>query len=122
MKRYKNMKLNLKSKLKLIYEEKGKQAMFRAKCRWVENGQRLTNYFFNLEKRNYNKKTISELRLQDESTANNENVILDQIETFYKNLYTSERNFPDEACDLFVCNLEIPTRRDEERETILEVH
>ena len=56
--------------------------MFRAKCRWVENGQRLTNYFFNLEKRNYNKKTISELRLQDESTANNENVILDQIENF----------------------------------------
>ena len=29
---------NLKSELKLIYEEKGKQAMFRAKCRWVENG------------------------------------------------------------------------------------
>ena len=27
---------NLKSELKLIYEEKGKQAMFRAKCRWVE--------------------------------------------------------------------------------------
>ena len=25
---------NLKSELKLIYEEKGKQAMFRAKCRW----------------------------------------------------------------------------------------
>ena len=73
---------NLKSELKLIYEEKGKQVMFRAKCRWVENGERPTKYFFNLEKRNYNKKTISELRLQDESTTNNENVILDQIETF----------------------------------------
>ena len=66
---------NLKSELKLIYEEKGKQAMFRAKCRWIENGERPTKYFFNLEKRNYNRKTISELRLQDESTTNNENVI-----------------------------------------------
>ena len=109
---------NLKSELKLIYEEKGKQAMFRAKCRWVENGERPTKYFFNPEKRNYNRKTISELRLQDESTTNNENVILDQIETFYKNLYTSEGNFSDEACDLFARNLEIPTLRDEERDNL----
>ena len=109
---------NLKSELNLIYEVKGKQAMFRAKCRWVENGERPTKYFFNLEKRNYNKKTISELRLQDESTTNNENVILDQIETFYKNLYTSEGNFSDEACDLFTRNLEIPTLRDEERDNL----
>ena len=75
---------NLKSELKLIYEEKGKQAMFRAKCRWVENGEKPTKYFFNLEERNYNKKTISELRLQDESTTNNGNVILDQIESFLR--------------------------------------
>lgn len=33
-------------------------------------------YFVNLEKRKYNKKTISELRLQDKSTTNNANVIL----------------------------------------------
>ena len=62
---YENLKLELKS----IYEEKGKQAMFRAKCRWVENGERPTKFFFNQEKRNYNKKTIRELRLQDESTT-----------------------------------------------------
>jgi len=38
--------------------------MLRAKCGWVENGERLTKYFFNLEKRNYNnKKTVTELRL-----------------------------------------------------------
>ena len=50
----------------------------------VVGRKRPTKYFFNLEKRNYNKKTISELRLQDESTTNNENVILDQIEIFIK--------------------------------------
>ena len=48
--------------------------------------------------------------------------VLDQIETLYKNLYTSEGNFSDEACDLFVRNLEIPTLRDKESETILKVH
>ena len=40
----------LKTELKSIYEEKGKQTMFRAKCRWIENGERPTKFFFNLEK------------------------------------------------------------------------
>ena len=43
---------SLKSELQSRYEDKGKHAMFRAKCRWVENGERPTKYFFNLEKRN----------------------------------------------------------------------
>jgi len=48
----------LKTEFSSIYEEKGKQAMFRAKCRWIENGERPTKYFFNLEKSNYNKKNF----------------------------------------------------------------
>ena len=74
----------LKTELQSIYEEKGKQAIFRAKCRWVENGERPTKYFFNLEKRNYKKKTISELRLQDDSTTNNENVIQTKLKLTLK--------------------------------------
>ena len=34
----------LKTELQSIYEEKGKQAIFRAKCRWVEHGERPTKY------------------------------------------------------------------------------
>jgi len=51
----------LKTELQSTYEEKGKQVIFRAKSRWMENGERLTKYFLNLEKRNYKEKTISEL-------------------------------------------------------------
>ena len=40
----------LKTELKSVYEEKGKQAMFRAKCRWIENGERPTKYFLILKK------------------------------------------------------------------------
>ena len=76
---------NLKTELRSIYEDKGKQAMFRAKCRWVENGERPTKYFFNLEKRNYNK-TIGELRLQDDSITNDEKLILNHIEAYYKDI------------------------------------
>ena len=67
--------------------------MFRAKCRWIENGERPTKYFFNLEKSNYNKKTISELRLQEDSITRNETVIPEQTENYYSNLYTSDLTF-----------------------------
>jgi len=48
----------LKIELQTIYSKKGEAAMFRSKCRWVEKSECPTKYFFNLEKRNYNKKTI----------------------------------------------------------------
>ena len=91
--------------------------MFRAKCRWVENGERPTKYFFN-RKRNYKKKTISEVRLQDDSTTNDGNVILEQIESYYKNLCTSDCTFSNEECDSFMLNLKIPKPSDEDRESL----
>ena len=109
---------NLKTELRSIYEDRGKQAMFRARCRWIENGERPTKYFFNLEKRNYNKKTIGELRLQDGSTTNNEKLILNHIEAFYKDLLTSHIPFNDDTYDSFVQNLEIPKLSDDERDSL----
>ena len=50
--------------------------VFRSKCRWIEKGERPTKYFFNLEKRNCNKKTISELELDDGELVTAEKLIL----------------------------------------------
>ena len=47
---------NLKKELEVLNEHKGRAAMFRSKCRWIEQGERLTKYFLNIEKRKYNKK------------------------------------------------------------------
>ena len=41
---------SLKIEMQAIYEEKGRAAIFRSKCRWVEKGERPTKHFFNLEK------------------------------------------------------------------------
>ena len=90
---------NLKTELRSIYEDKGKQARFRVKRRWVEIGERPTKYFFYLEKRNYNKKTIGELRLQDDSITNDEKLILNHIEAYYKHLLTSQNTFSDDQYD-----------------------
>lgn len=63
----------LKAEVNTIYEQKGKAAMLRSKCRWIEKGERPTKYFFNLEKQNYRRKTITELRLEDEKILFEEN-------------------------------------------------
>ena len=77
---------DLKTELQSIYEEKGRAAIFRSKCRWVEKGERPTKYFFNLEKTNYNRKTITELRIEGETTTNNDSQILEAIEKNYNEL------------------------------------
>ena len=46
----------LKSELNEICSMKGKEAMFRSRVKLVEQGEKPTKYFFNLEKRNYEKK------------------------------------------------------------------
>ena len=43
---------NLENELTEIYSIKGNEAMFISRTRWIENGEKPTNYFFNLEKRN----------------------------------------------------------------------
>ena len=40
---------NLKTELQLIYGKKGMAAIFRSKCRWIEMGERPTNYFLRKE-------------------------------------------------------------------------
>ena len=49
---------NLKKELTEIYSMKGKEAMFRSRIRWIEDGEKPTKYFFNLEKQNCEKKII----------------------------------------------------------------
>ena len=56
----------LKKELHGIYEANGKGAIFRSNATWIEKGERPTKYFFNLEKRNYEKKIISQLYNDEE--------------------------------------------------------
>ena len=93
--------------------------MFRSKCRWIEKGEKPTKYFFNLEKRNYNRKTINELRKQNGVEIREEKEILKGIQEFYEDLYSSEISGTlQEQFDLFTRNLIFPKLSDEDREEI----
>ena len=109
---------DLKTELQTIYIKKGNAAIFRSKCRWVEKGERPTKYFFNLERRNYNKKTISELRMEDETIIKNETQVLDAIENYFNDLYTSVSSATQAEYDSFIQELSLPKLSDEERQEL----
>ena len=106
----------LKAELQSIYEKKGRSAIFRSKCRWVKEGERPTKYFFNLQKKNYNKKTITKLHGEDGTTINNEKQILDSIEKYYSQLYKTVNNLEQKDFDSFMETLGISKLKTEDRE------
>ena len=63
-------------------------------------------------------KTYSELRLQDDSITRNQTVILEQIESYYSNLYASDLTFSETAYDTFTDNVESPKLSEDVKETL----
>ena len=80
----------LKNEFNRLYKIKRKGAIFCSKARWVEYGEKPTKYFFNMEKKSYNKIVISELKRSDGKTVVNEQEIMTAIQTFYEDLYSSD--------------------------------
>ena len=109
----------LKQELSLIYENRGKGAIIRSKARWTEQGEQPTKYFFNLEKRNYNRKVIREIQRTDGEILHEEKDILSYIENFCRDLYTSNRvENTSDPFEAFVENLEIPKLQDKQRDEL----
>ena len=102
---------NLKEEIDLIYQKKGKGSII---CSKIERGEKLTAFFFNLEKRNQNHKSIKKLEGAEGTTLTNEDKILSKIETFYKQLYNSALGEND-SFDLFVQSLKTPKLQDQQR-------
>ena len=53
---------NTRLRLQKIMQYKTKGAILRSKVRWHESSERNTRYFYNLEKQNYEKKTMTKLK------------------------------------------------------------
>ena len=64
--------------------------MFTSTVKWVEQGEKPTKYFFNLEKRNYEKKIITQLKISDGEIISDIKQINKEIEEYYKSFLTSK--------------------------------
>ena len=58
-------------RLERLLKHKTRGAILRSKSRRYEQGERNTRYFFNLEKQNYCKKTVTKLKRNDNTYTNN---------------------------------------------------
>ena len=92
-------------KIKAEWEElekcKADGAIFRSKVKWIEEGERNTKYFINLEKQNYNIKYIKALIDSNGTLITDASSIINEQRKFYKNLYTTKQGSSiDEELDL----------------------
>ena len=81
----------------------------------MEKGERPIKYFFNLEKRKYNRKTITELQTDDNEIVKEEDKILETVEKFYEDLYRSKITVSQVVFDEFIEDIEIPKLDNEEK-------
>lgn len=75
---------------------------------WVEKGERPTKYFFNLEKRNYSRRVIYELELEEDEIITSEKQILLEIENYFTNIFPSKTEVSEEKFDVYVEHLKLP--------------
>ena len=75
--------------------------LIRSRAQWIEEGEKCTEYFMQLENRNYKTKCITTLSKNDHKITEQTD-ILEECRTFYKQLYSEtivENNF--ENCKFF---------------------
>jgi exonuclease III len=76
-----------KNELETLHKEKLASSMFRSKCEWVEEGERNSKYFLNLEKYNFVNKQITSLEV-NRKTVDKGPDILKEIKNYYEKLYS----------------------------------
>ena len=84
----------LKGKLNTYLAENAKAAQIRSRAKYIEEGERSTSYFLNLEKTRQMNNSIFKLK-QEDQTITDIDEILHTTTNFYKSLYTSSN--PDKT-------------------------
>lgn len=79
----------IKRQLDNELDKQAKGAAIRARVRWIEEGEKSTKYFFNLEKRKSRQKTITRIYNSQGNIVTDNRSILQEEQKFYKKIYTS---------------------------------
>ena len=80
---------NLQTELNELFKERTEAADIRSRAKWIEQGEKNTVFFLNLEKQHQNNNCITKLQDENGHRAQDDKSILSQIESSYTKLYTS---------------------------------
>ena len=111
-----NRKIMIRTELEIAEMEKTKSAQIRSKLKWIDEGDKNTKFFLNLEKSRANAKIIPELELEDGTKITDQMDILKAQKDYYENLYRKNDNARDgiEQLDGFLGNSDFPTLSQEQ--------
>ena len=84
-----------KLELEELISFRTKGARLRCQANWLEGGQKCSKDFFNLEKHNYNHKTISRLCNEKGQIIETQDLILSEQRDFSKNLLSGTNSKAD---------------------------
>ena len=98
--------MKVKQKLELLQIEKTRGAQVRARLRWIEEGEKNSKYFCNLEKVRSKKRLITRLRTETGDVITDQKEILQEQVAFYKKLYNQKTDVLDvkQAANTFMGN------------------
>ena len=107
--------LRLKEKLDRIYKNECKGAGIRARVKWMEEGEKNTNYFLSLEKKNGENKLITQLKsLGNKKVVTKQQHILREVKRFYEDLYKSN-NIDKDCVHDYIMSQEVKELSHEEK-------
>ncbi len=81
---------SLKEQIEQINAYKTAGVHLRSKAEYIENNERSTAYFLNVEKRNYKMKHIQKLNISENETIHEPNQILHEEKLYFKKLYSKD--------------------------------
>lgn len=98
---------NLKLKIELVEQCKARAAQVRARAKWVEQGEKNTKYFLNLEKARANAKIMDSIQCESGEVITDQREILNAQKNYYADLYRKKVNVEnmDEKVDQFLSDV-----------------
>ena len=107
----------MEDKLNKIYDFETKGLIIRSRVRWLEEGEKSSKYFCNLENRSWQKKNINKLKDNINNLITDSKDILNNIHDFYSKLYSVPNNtFSNDACETYLNNITIPELQEDDKQ------
>ena len=111
---YQEKLTSLKQKLELQQLDRARGAQVRSRIKWIEEGEKNTKYFYNLEKARGNRKIITRLTKESGEVITDQQKLLEEQVSYYKALYSqaTEADNVIEETDSFIQNDQLPQLED----------
>ena len=97
----------LQQKKESEYDIIAKNTILKSKVQYYEEGEKCTQFFFNLEKRNKIKSTVRKLKLGNEDSTD-QGKIMNHIKNFFQSKYTRTCNGSEQDCSEFLSKINLP--------------